>query len=40
MYLKKYRKTTYATPLTDNRLNVYLVNMNKQAEYMFFLIFA
>lgn len=34
-YLKKYRRTTYITLLTNGRLNGYLANIDKQVEDMF-----
>ncbi len=35
-YLKKHRRTVYAELLTNGKLNEYLVELNKQAEDMFF----
>lgn len=35
-YIKKYRKSLYLELLTNDRLNAYLVDIDRQAEEMFF----
>lgn len=35
-YLKEYRRITYLNLLTSGRLNIYLAEIDKQAEEMFF----
>lgn len=35
-YLKEYRRVTYLNLLTGGRLNTYLVDIDKQAEELFF----
>ena len=37
-YLKEHRRNTYTTPLTSGRLNVYLADINGQAEELFSLL--
>ncbi len=34
-YLKEHRRATYATLLTSGKLNIYLANIDRQAEEMF-----
>ena len=35
-YLKEYRRVTYLNLLTSGRLNIYLADIDKQAEELFF----